>query len=149
MFQDNGAPLLLITLVQRLPFTLRAPVELKLRQLHTADIIEPLKAFSCISTIVFAAKRDNSIRLCLDYHWLEVCTTHFPIPLVDKLFSKVGHLSVFITLMIWQLHLWPSSAFHNDFFNLTTMLSSALIIFLFGSSETDHSQCPKALKLTL
>ena len=87
----KDAPASIITPARRLPFALENPVELELRKLLAADIIEPIASSPYISPIVVVNKRDNSIRLCVDYRRINACTIIdcHPIPSVDELFSKV------------------------------------------------------------
>ena len=104
----------LITPVQRLPFTLEEPVEHELRKLLAADIIEPITT-SYISPIVITTKKDNSIRLCVDYRRVNSCTIpdQYPIPSVDELFRKVRNARVFSRIDLksayHQLDLHPDS----------------------------------------
>ncbi len=87
----DGSPSTLITPVRRLPFALETPVEHEIRKLLAADVIESISTSPFVSPIVVTTKRDNSIRLCVDYRRVNSFTIpdQYPIPSVDELFSKI------------------------------------------------------------
>ena len=111
----SDAPSTIITPVRRLPFTLEEPVEHELHKLLAADIIEPITTSSYISPIVITTKKDNSIRLCVDYCHINSCTIldQYPILSVDELFRKVRNARVFSQIDLksayHQLDLHPDS----------------------------------------
>ena len=75
----------------RIPHAYREAVLKELQEMEESGIIEP----SCsewASPIVVAKKKDNSIRLCVDYWKLNVATPMdaYPMPRVDELLDKVG-----------------------------------------------------------
>ena len=116
----SDAPPTIISPTRRLPFTLEESVGHELCKLLAADIIEPITA-SYISPIVVATKKDNSIRLCVDYRHIYSCTIpdQHPIPSVDELFSKVRNARFFSRIDLkaayHQLDLHPDSRHLSDF----------------------------------
>ena len=87
----DGSPSTLISPVRRLPFALEEPVEREIHKLLASDVIESISTSSFVSPIVVTTKRDNTIRLCVDYRRINSFTVpdQYPIPSVDELFSKI------------------------------------------------------------
>ena len=83
----DGSPYTLISPVRRLPFALEEPVEREIHKLLASDVIESIST----SSFVVTTKRDNTIRLCVDYRRINSFTVpdQYPIPSVDELFSKI------------------------------------------------------------
>ena len=145
----SDTPSMIISLARRLPFTLEESVEHELRKLLAADIIESIMASSYISPIVVATK-DNSIRLCVDYHRINSFTIpdQYPIPSVDELFSKVRNARVFSKIDLktayHQLDLRPDNvpeAFTRILQRLLQPCRNIIVYFnnflMFGSSKAD------------
>ena len=92
----------------RIPHAYREAVLKELQEMEESGIIEP----SCsewASPIVVAKKKDNSIRLCVDYRKLNAATPMdaYPMPRVDELLDKVGKATFVSTLDLargyWQV----------------------------------------------
>ncbi|MEL6931000.1 MAG: RNase H-like domain-containing protein, partial [Cyanobacteria bacterium J06600_6] len=75
------------------PYALRSKVEAELSRLVTEGIILPKQSSDWAAPIVPVEKADGSIRLCGDYKTTvnSVLTPdHYPLPLIDDLYSKLA-----------------------------------------------------------
>ena len=54
--------------------------------------------------VLFVPKKDGSLRLCIDYHWLnkETVKNKYPLPLLKELFDRLGSAQVFNKIDIWS-----------------------------------------------
>ena len=93
----SDAPNTLIQPLRRLPFALEQPVEDEIQRLIAADVIEPINSSPYVSPIVVVRKKDNSIRLCVDYRRINniIVVDQFPIPSVDEILSRIGSACFF------------------------------------------------------
>ena len=59
----------------------------------------PLKA-----QVLFAPKKDASLRFCIDYHWLnkKMVKNKYPLPLQEELFDRLGGTRVFSKIDLWS-----------------------------------------------
>ena len=71
-------------------------LKLKLQELIEKGYIRP-----SVSTwgepILFVKKKDNMMRMCIDYRQLNKITIkkHYPLPRIDDLFDQVGRAKIF------------------------------------------------------
>lgn len=79
-----------------------------LTEMETAGVIRPSKS-PYASPVVIVAKKDGSLRLCIDYRKLNSCSTRdaFPLPRIEEALEALGQAKYFSTLDLtsgyWQV----------------------------------------------
>ena len=92
----------------RLPHAYRETVEKELKEMLEDGIIEPSES-DWASPIVLVKKKDNSIRLCVDYRKLnsETQVDAYPMPRIDDILDQIGQARYITTLDLargyWQV----------------------------------------------
>lgn len=91
------APPSVVQRVRRLPFTLEEKVEKELRQMIADDVIEEVVSSPYVSPIVVVPKKNNEIRICVDYRKINphILPDPYPIPAVDDLLAHLNRPCVF------------------------------------------------------
>ena len=98
----------------RLPHAYRETVQKELEQMEAEGIIEQSSS-EWASPIVLVKKKDNSLRLCVDYRKLNGLTPidAYPMPRIDDLIDKLGKAKYITTLDLtrgyWQVPLKPEA----------------------------------------
>jgi hypothetical protein len=74
------------------------------------------KGFICPSSspwgcpMLFVKKKEQSLRLCVDYRLLNVVTIKYPLPRIDILFDQLTSSKVFSKIDLWlgyyQIKIW-------------------------------------------
>ena len=92
----------------RLPHAYREQVQEELKEMEANEIIEP-SASEWAAPVVLVAKKDGSLRFCVDYRKLNSVTScdAYPMPRVDELIDKLGSAAYITTLDLirgyWQV----------------------------------------------
>ena len=92
----------------RIPYAYRAAVDQELRDMVKEGVIEPSKS-SWASPIVIVKKKDNSLRVCVDYRKLNAETEidAYPMPRIDDILDQIGQAKYLSTLDLargyWQV----------------------------------------------
>ena len=75
----------------RLPNAYRDAVRRELEEMQEQGVIEPASS-EWAAPIVVVRKKDNSIKLCVDYRWLNTvsCVDAYPMPRIDDLIDLIG-----------------------------------------------------------
>ena len=91
------APDSIVQRVRRLPFSLEEKVEKEIRQMIADDVIEEVTSSPYVSPIVVVPKKNNDIRICVDYRKVNphILPDPFPIRAVDDLLAHLDKPSVF------------------------------------------------------
>ena len=93
---------------RRIPFSLRAKVEAKLKELVEADIIEEVEGPTpWVSPVCVVPKPSGDIRLCVDMRRANEAILHerHPIPTVDEVLQNMNQSTVFSKLDLkWGFH---------------------------------------------
>lgn len=118
-----------------IPFSLRAPVEEKIKELLDIDIIEAVNGPTpWVNPVVIVPKANSEIRLCLDMRQANhaIVRERYPIPNVDEILQSMNGSKVFSKLDIkWgyhQLELTPASceittfAIHNGVYRYKRLI---------------------------
>ena len=94
---DNACPVRLAP--YRLPHAYREAVKRELEEMLSCGIIEPSTS-DWASPLVTVKKKDGSLRLCVDYRWLNSVSKMdaYPMPRVDDLIDKVSGAPFITTL---------------------------------------------------
>jgi hypothetical protein len=89
--------------VSRTPYQMSTPelVELKvqLREMMDKGHIQP-NVSPWGAAVLFVKKKDDTLRLCIDYRQLNKVTikNKYPLPRIDDLFNQLGDASIFSTI---------------------------------------------------
>ena len=92
----------------RLPHAYRDAVRRELEEMQEQGVIEPASS-EWAAPIVVVRKKDNSIRLCVDYRRLNTvsCVDAYPMPRIDDLIDLIGQARYISTLDLtkgyWQV----------------------------------------------
>ena len=103
---DNGRPCR--QQPYRIPYAYRSEVDEELRKMINEEIIEPSTS-EWASPIVVVRKKDNSLRICVDYRKLNSVTEvdGYPMPRIDDILDQIGQARYFTTLDLargyWQV----------------------------------------------
>ena len=93
---------------RRVPFSLREKMELKLKELQEADIIEKVEGpIPWVSPVCVVPKPSGDIRLCVDMRRANeaVLRERHPIPRVDEVLQNMNQSTVFSKLDLkWGFH---------------------------------------------
>ena len=93
---------------RRVPFSLREKLELKLKELQEADIIEKVEGPTpWVSPVCVVPKPSGDIRLCVDMRRANeaVLRERHPIPTVDEILQNMNQSTVFSKLDLrWRFH---------------------------------------------
>ncbi len=113
--------------MRRTPFGLREKVELKLDELMSSDIIEPVEEPSeWVSPIVIVPKeKQNDIRMCIDMRRVNeaILRERHPIPTIDEMLQDMNGSKVFSKIDLkWGYH---QLELHPDSRHLTTFVTHA------------------------
>jgi hypothetical protein len=83
----------------RYPYAEKSEIEHMIQEMLEVDII-PFIQSSFSSLVVMVTKRDGSLRMCLDYRYLNKMTIKdkFPIPIIDELLDELHGENVFTNL---------------------------------------------------
>jgi hypothetical protein len=97
----------------RMPPNVLAKLKIQLQDLLDKGCIRPSASpWGCPA--IFVKKKDNSLRLCIDYHPLNAVTikNKYPLPLIDILFDQLAGTKVFSKIDLrsgyHQIKIWPS-----------------------------------------
>lgn len=117
----------------RIPYAYRDLVEkeFELKEMSESGIIEPSHS-DWAAPIVVVKKKDNSIRLCVDYRRLNSVTPAdaYPMPRADELIDKLGSAK-FITTLDYSLYfpwIWPHLPVAYNVPQVDTFLHSKLAL---------------------
>jgi hypothetical protein len=90
-----------------------AKLKIQLQDLLDKGFIRPSASpWGCPA--LFVKKKDNSLRLCVDYHPLNMVTikNKYPLPRIDILFDQLARFKVFSKIDLHsgchQIKIWPS-----------------------------------------
>ncbi|PRP73775.1 hypothetical protein PROFUN_16524 [Planoprotostelium fungivorum] len=74
-------------------------VQTYITDMHNKGLIRPTKS-PCRAPIVFARKKDGSLRLCVDYRRLNDLTVRnvYPLPRIDEMVNRLAGSKIFTTL---------------------------------------------------
>ena len=92
----------------------------EIQKMMEVDVIEPAVS-EWAAPIVFAPKKDGSLRFCIDYRRLNAVTIRdsYPIPRMDECIDSLGDTQVFSTLDCnsgyWQLEVAPEDRHKTAF----------------------------------
>ena len=92
----------------RIPYAYRAAVDQELRDMMKEGVIEPSKS-DWASPMVIVKKKDNSLRICVDYRKLNAETEidAYPMPRIDDILDQIGQAKYLSTLDLargyWQV----------------------------------------------
>lgn len=104
----------------RLTWTEEAQLKKELDHLLELGLIRPSQG-EWTSPVLFVAKKDGSLRLCVDYRRLNKVTVkdHFPLPFIDELVDSMGGARYFSTLDAasgyWQVPMHENSIHKTGF----------------------------------
>ena len=85
------APATVIQPLRRLPVALEKPVEKEIEKLLAAGTIEAIENSPYVSPIVVVPKKNDTIRLCVDYRLVNdvLITDQYPVPVIDDVILKI------------------------------------------------------------
>ena len=83
--------------VRKVPFTVRKELARQLQSMEQANVIQPSHS-PWASPMVLVWKKDNSLRLCVDFRALNAVSKldTFPIPCIDDLLDQLHGCKVFL-----------------------------------------------------
>jgi hypothetical protein len=101
------------TAISRQPYKM-TPMELYKLKIQLKELLD--KGFICPSSspwgcpMLFVKKKEQSLRLCVDYRLLNVVTIKYPLPRIDILFDQLTSSKVFSKIDLWlgyyQIKIW-------------------------------------------
>ena len=134
---ETGDELPVYTQPYRIPYKYQEEVDRQLKKLEKEGIIRKSSS-PWQSPIVLVKKKDNSIRLCVDYRKLNKITKGdaFPLPVIEELLVKVRDSKYFSTLDL-------KSGYHQIAIREEDRQKTA---FSAGDNQFDFSKIPFGLK---
>jgi len=85
--------------VRKVPFAVRQELASLLKSMQKSKVIQPSN-IPWASPVVLVRKKDDSLRLCVDYRKLNLVTKGdaFPMPRIDDILDELGQSKYFTTL---------------------------------------------------
>ena len=75
----------------------------QLKELIDKNYIQP-SVSPCGAPVIFVKKKDETLRLCIDYRQLNKMTikNRYPLPCIDDLFNQLHGATVFSNIDLWS-----------------------------------------------
>ena len=122
---------------RRVPFALRSTIDRLVDEMLQQGVIKPSKS-PWASPVVLVAKKDGSMRFCIDYRKLNAITKKdvFPLPRIDNALDMLASARYFSTLDLasgyWQMSMDEDSGEKTAFTTHSGMYEFSVMPLLFS-----------------